>query len=604
MPVVGISIDRLGRLLRRDVSKDRLIGVLEHLGCDIEGFATLKRFQCKKCGFVIEKTETEADPKSCDNCGAEFPEGSMLLDLLEPVDVIRLELLAVRPDMFDVGGLARAIRAYLGIQPGLAQYPLGRSTFRVEVKPGLDTEGCLRPAIACAVIRDVIFDNDLLKEVMRLQENLHWALGRDRKRASIGIYDLSGLSSNIVYRPVGPEELEFVPLGWSETATPKEILERHQKGMAFAHLLKGYTSYPLLMDDRGQVLSMPPIINSEETKISLQTRDLFIDVTGPRMDTVEKTLNVVVTSIIEAFEGARGERVEILFSNGERRITPDLAPQEMILDLEASKKLLGIDFFEPSAEELVRRMGHGVEFAGGSRIKVKIPAYRADFLHQRDLMEELAIAYGYEHIPRTMVPTMTVGISSEESELALAARKILVGLGCLEIISLILGNEDNDYAMFGLVIPPEAALIENPISIEQTLLRTWLLPGLMGTLARNTSRELPQHIFEVGDVVMVDDKAETGARDEKKAGVALAGPGIGFADIRSIMEALVHELGAKLIVKAVSKPYFLDGRGAEILDAEGNTVGEMGEIHPRVLDNLKLSHPVVAGELFLSWVRE
>jgi phenylalanyl-tRNA synthetase beta chain len=599
MPVVGVPIHRLRRLLKRQVSRDELDEALKHLGCDVEGFATLSRFQCRNCGFVIEKTETEATPAGCDDCGTDFSTRPELLVGLESVEVIRLDLLPVRPDMFDVGGLARTLRAYLGVQPGLMPYTLAAPTIKVEVKPGLDESDCFRPCIVCAVIRNVSFDNDSLKEIMRLQENLHWALGRDRKRASIGIYDLKGLSSSMVYRPVDPEEVSFTPLGWGHSGTPKEILEHHVKGMAFAHLLDGFSRYPLLTDDRGQVLSLPPIINSEETRVSLDTRDLFVDVTGPRQETVEKALNIIVTSTLEAFENARAEQVEIIDPNGRRHLTPDLTPQMMTLDLGETQRLLGVDLTTATAVEALGRMGHGVEQSTGSELDVAIPAYRPDFLHQRDLMEDIAIGYGYHRINRVLVPTMTVGNAVPEAEYAAIARTALAGLGSIEVMTLILGNEESQFGVFGLETPADAALIRNPISTEQTLMRTWLLPGLLQTLSRNTSRELPQHVFEVGDVVLVDESAETRTRDVKKAALALTGSGIGFADIRSMMDSLLLELGGRFQIRAASRPYYLQGRAAELVDQHGTVRGEFGEIHPLVLERFSLVHPVAAGELFL-----
>jgi phenylalanyl-tRNA synthetase beta chain len=434
---------------------------------------------------------------------------------------------------------------------------------------------------------------------MRLQENLHWALGRDRKRASIGVYDLQGLSSRMVYRPVGPEEITFTPLGWSEARTPKEIVEQHVKGEAFAHLLDGFSRYPLLADSCGQVLSMPPIINSEETRVGLESTDLFIDVTGPRRETIEKALNIIVTSVLEAFEDARAEQVEIRYPDGTSAVTPELSPQEMVLDLNTTRKLLGIELTEATAAEALSRMGHGVTQSDPSKLSVAIPAYRADFLHQRDLMEELAIGYGYHRIERIMVPTMTVGNALHAEESAAIARRILSGLGCLEVMTLMLGNEESDYGLFGLSRPIEATLIANPISTEQTLIRTWLLPGLLQTLSRNTSRELPQNIYEVGDIVLADEGAETGTRDKKKIAMALAGPGIGFADVRSVIDTLVQELGMDLSVRPAQRSYYLDGRAAELVTADATIVGEFGEIHPVVLERFKLLHPVAAGELFL-----
>jgi phenylalanyl-tRNA synthetase beta chain len=212
-------------------------------------------------------------------------------------------------------------------------------------------------------------------------------------------------------------------------------------------------------------------------------------------------------------------------------------------------------------------------------------------------MEELAIAFGYDRIWPTLVPTMTVGQPHPEEGLAAEYRGILTGLGLTEVMTLLLGSEETHYAAFGLPTPEDAVLIANPISQEQTLGRTWLMPGLMETVSRNTSREMPHRLFEVGHVLRVDAAEETGVRQSLRAGIALAGPAIGFADIRSVMEALVRETGHGLCVKPLSRPYYIEGRAAGILNDSGEAVGEMGEIHPEVLERLKLIQPAAYGEI-------
>lgn len=596
MPVVGIPIHRLNTLLGRQVPAEDLVRALQRMGCDIEGFGAVRRFKCGGCGFVLERTATEADPGRCDNCQIDFSfENSMTP--LPCVEVVRLDLLAVRPDMFDVGGLARALRAYLGISPGLAMYDLAPPLVRVNVHRGLDSPECFRPAIGCAVVRGVELDDDLLKELMRLQENLHWALGRDRRRASVGVYDLETLTPPIAYRPVEPDGTPFRALGWPSEMTPRHIVRDHPKGRAFAYILAGFQQYPLLIDEAGQVLSMPPVVNSEETKITAGSRNLFIDVTGPRLEAVSRCLNVMITSILEFSPGAQGEQVEIVGADGAPWITPDLTPQVMTLDLAAAKRLLGIELDDGEARDLLARMGHQAEGAGPRRLRVRIPSYRPDFLHQRDLMEEVAIAFGYDRITPTLVPTMTVGQPHPGEERAAAYRRTLTGLGLTEVMTLLLGSPETHYAPFGLPVPDECVLIANPISTEQTLGRAWLLPGLMDTVSRNTSREMPHRLFEVGTVLRVDSEAETGASHDTHAGVVLAGPGIGFADIRSVMDAVMRETGKDLLVGPLSRPYFIPGRAAAILAGDGDVIGEMGEVHPSVLEHFKVIQPVAAGEI-------
>ncbi len=219
-----------------------------------------------RCGYVIELAGKEEVPLNCDRCNAQLRESSAALTELAPLEVVRMELLAVRPDMFDPAGLARAIRGVLGKETGLIEYRVGKPALRLSVEDAVRRATSLRPHIACAVIENVLFDDDSIKLLMKLQENLHWALGRNRKHASIGVYDLDSLEgeTELVYTAEDPS-YAFVPLGAEPGSKPvslDRILEEHPKGKAYAQLLQGFDRYPILRTRSGRVLSMPPVINS------------------------------------------------------------------------------------------------------------------------------------------------------------------------------------------------------------------------------------------------------------------------------------------------------------------------------------------------------
>ncbi|MBW2736761.1 MAG: hypothetical protein JRH20_30610, partial [Deltaproteobacteria bacterium] len=314
MPVIGIPVSMLLERVATKLNPDELVEHLQHLGCDVEGYATLRRYRCDRCDNILEITATENPPVVCDRCGVDYRQHEGLRVELGESDVIRMELLAVRPDMFDPGGLARVLRSYLKEEEA-PSYTLSPPRYEVKVDPRLADESSFRPSIACAIVRGIKLDDDVIKVIMKLQENLHWALGRDRKHASIGVYDLATLEgSSFEYRSVGPEELQFTPLGYDTTdeaqqLTPQRVLEEHTKGKAYARLLKGFTRYPLLCDGAGHVMSMPPIINSEQTRIRRTTEGFFVDVTGSQERIVNKALNILVTSLAELDRSVEIEQV-------------------------------------------------------------------------------------------------------------------------------------------------------------------------------------------------------------------------------------------------------------------------------------------------------
>jgi phenylalanyl-tRNA synthetase beta chain len=607
MPVVGIPVDMLLSRIATTVDRDQLVLHLQHLGCDVEGYTTLRRFGCQRCDNILEITPTENPPVLCDRCSTDFRTSPEMLTALGESDVIRMELLAVRPDMFDPGGLARVLRNYLSESDQPAQYTLQSGEKSVTVDPRLAADTSYRPKIACAIVRGITLDDDLLKAIMKLQENLHWALGRDRKHASIGVYDLDTVSGNeFQYRVVGPEELSFVPLGYdlgdaSASITPREVLEKHPKGIAYARLLAGFDGYPLLTDETGKVMSLPPIINSEETRVTRQTKNFFIDVTGTDQRIVDRALNILATSLAELDKSVTLEEVAIRYDK-ETLVTPNLTPQKLEFELAKSGRVIGVDLTDDDVVANLRKMGHGIAGQSEKVVDVAIPAYRNDIMHPIDLVEDVAIAYGYHNIDAALVPTMTVGVERPEEHYSEIVRRSMTGLGCTEVITLILSSPEVQYDALLLPHRDDCVLIENPISVEQTQIRTSLVPGLLDTFAANTAHEMPQRIFESGNISHLCAERETGAAEERLVAGGAIGPRVDYAEIRSLVEALMRDLGFVLEVKPSRCPSFIPGRGATIIaqkDGHSVEVGEMGELQPEILERFKLVQPTAIFEFSL-----
>ncbi len=615
MPVIGIPVEELKARLGRDIDSDALLALLGNIGCDVEGYASLRRAQCAGCGFVMELAGKEDVPPRCDRCDRELRDRPDAVRELPPIEVIRMELLAVRPDLFDPAGLARGLRGLLEVETGLKRYTPQGVALRLRVDPSVRRATSLRPFIACAVLEQVRLDDDRIKILMKLQENLHWAIGRDRKHASIGVYDLDALGAlpganepALEYTTEDPS-YRFVPLGSTEKAPDglrslRQILAEHPKGVAYAHLLAGFDRYPILRTRDGAVLSMPPIINSEETKVHLGSRRLFIDVTGSGARIVHRTLSILVTSLLEMDPSFVLKQVEIAGPSDDKGgtrtwVTPDLAPEVATLDSARTSRLLGLDLSADAVEQLLLRMRHGIASREGTRFTVEVPAYRNDILHERDLMEDVAIAYGYDRIPRTLVPTMTVGVEHPREIASEGAREVLLGLGFHEIASLVLTSHATSDERLGLPPHPRTALLENAITNEQTQLRTGLLPGILSTFARNRHHPLPQRLFELGDVTFVDPGAETGARESRQFALGQVSPHVGFAEVRALGEAIVREWRMPLRLAPAEVPFLIPGRAAWMLGESGERIGILGEVHPETLSGLGLLNPAIVLEMVL-----
>ncbi len=608
MPVVNLPVHLLKECLGHPIEAEALVEHLQHLGCDVEGYEDLGRFKCGTCGAIHEVTAREEAPGKCEECGTDFQEHPDLVEHLDSIEVIRMELLPVRPDIFDPGGLARALRTYLEVDLAPPAYTVTPGDYTVTVDPAMADPESHRPFIACCVVRGLHLDDTRIKVVMKLQENLHWALGRDRKFASIGVYDLSRVRGTALrYRPVDPDEMTFVPLGCDPGGpgmTPRQVLAAHPKGQAFSHLLTGHRRYPLLEDAEGGVLSMPPIINSEPTRVRMDTTDFFIDVTGLNDRLVQKALNILTTSFAEMSPGVELESVEIRYAD--RTVTtPDLTREEHVLDPAAAARLIGVDLSPEAVETLLRRMGHEVEPGQKGTLRVQAPAYRNDLLHEVDLVEDVAIAYGFHNVPPRLVPSLTVGGALAVEDASAAVSRLLTGLGFLETLSLPVTSPELCFDALRRQRTEAPALeIENPIhddsGVALAMLRTDLLPGLLQCLARYRGAELPQKLFEVGDVTHLDADAETGAREIRRTAAVSIHNRAGFAEARSLAGALIREMGWQLEAVAGEEPFYLPGRCARILAVKGDRkhdVGHFGEVHPEVLEHFGLTYPVAAVEV-------
>lgn len=503
-----------------------------------------------------------------------------------PVDAIEngeftLDITPNRVDMLSVEGLGRAIASYTGKKTGLREYTATSSGATLDVDQNLKN---IRPYIVGAFIRDIEVDEPALLSIIQMQEKLHDTYGRKRRKVSIGIHDASRLKPPFTYKAVGLSEVKFVPLDETRAMTPKEILEAHPKGVAYAHLLQGFDKVPLLLDSKEQVLSLPPIINGELTRVSEKTRVLFLDITGISEHAVSDVLNVIATSLAD--RGGKIETLEIRHP-GSKKITPELSPKKMELDLGFANKLLGHEFAPAEAAKLLTRMGFD-SAAKENTLTVSCPCYRADLLHQVDLVEDLAIAFGYNSLEPELPQFYTVGKAIRRFE---SERSSMLGLGFCETIGNTLIDEKTNFDCMNLE-RGTAARIKNPLTVEFTMMRTHVLPTLLSTLSHSKNEKMPIKLFEIGRCAN-----EKGVLQERMAGVWTDSE-VSFSEIKSVVESVLFESDWDYEIKSGEAPSFIKGRCARVL-RKGKEAGFFGEIHPSVLENMGLEQPVGAFELEL-----
>ncbi|MCD6446393.1 phenylalanine--tRNA ligase subunit beta [Candidatus Bathyarchaeota archaeon] len=547
MPVITLQKDRFSKFVGRSLTVDEMVKWLPWLGVDIE------------------------------EVGENY---------------VKIEFNPNRVDFSSYAGVARAFQGLIGWKVGMPEYKVYKGTIKLEVDASVNQ---VRPYMLSAVVKDINLDEENVKEIMEMQEDLHWGVGRDRKKAAIGVHNFDVVKPPFKYLAADPDNVRFVPLGKREKMTLREILEKHEKGIAYKHLIEWSPKYPLFIDADGNVLSMPPIINGELTKVTSETRNLLLDVTGPDFKAVKQALNVLVTALADM--GGKIETVQVEYPD--KTITsPDLTPQKMTLNSSYVNELLGLKLSSRKIVEYLRKCRLNAEENVDGKINVEIPAYRIDILHEVDLVEEVAIGYGYYRLKPSKPKTVTTGSLHEATRLSNVIREILVGLGFTEVMNFTLINSEVQYEKMRKK-PEKTVKLANPSSSEYDVARTSLLPSLMKNLMDNKHESFPQKIFEVSDVIKVNEKME--CRTERQlhlAGVSSHSTA-NFSEIKSTVEALLKNLGLKgWKIKPFKDSSFIDGRTAAIT-IKNMRIGVLGEIHPEVITNFELENPVCGFELNL-----
>ncbi len=497
-----------------------------------------------------------------------------------------------RPDLWSVEGLARTLRSYLNLQRGLRQYSVEDSIIDVHVDSRLKS---IRPFIGCAIIKNVNLSDAIIRGLMHMQDKLDKTYGRNRQKTSIGLYNIDMLDLPLSYTVADPDDCSFIPLGFSEKLTLKEILERHPKGLEYGHIVKNHKHFPILLDAKKKVLSFPPVINSNDVgRITAETKNLLIEVTGTQHQTVLNTLALVASALIE--RGGKAYSAKIYYADDITPIiTPNFSNKQMLLSIDYANKILGLNLTSSQMADLLITAGFGIEGTTQTEVEVTVPCYRIDVMHPIDLVEDVAVAFGYNNIEPLWRNLPTTGAARPQQRLVDIARELMVGSGYQEVLTYTLTSPENLFAKMNCE-PADIVEISNPKVVTMTCIRNKLLPGLIEFLSVNQSVTFPQRIFELGKITLLDNSKETKTRDEEWLAAVSSHAEAGFSEIKSCIDGFFKNLGITWKIEAINHPSFIEGRTGAIL-VNGSKVGLLGEISPQVLESWKLENPTVAFEM-------
>ena len=508
-----------------------------------------------------------------------------------------------RPDLWGVEGLGRMLRGFLGAEKGLRRYEVGQTVLGVHVDSQLST---IRPYICCSVVKNVKLTDIIICGLMHLQDKLDQTYGRSRQKTSIGIYNYDLISPPLSYTVVEPEGISFVPLGFEEKLSLAEILVQHPKGVEYGHIVRGNSVYPILLDAERNVLSFPPIINSNDLgRVTDETRNILVEVTGTMHQTVLNTLNLVTLALIDRGGKAYAATVHYpddAFYASKEIVTPDFNIKQMDLNVSYANKILGLQLSAERIADCLLKAGLGAEEISEDTVSVLVPCYRVDVMHPVDLVEDIAVAYGYNNIEPLWRELPSTGGVLREQRLFDIARECMVGLGFQEILTYTLTCPES---LFSKMNCDKSRIVEvsNPKVVTMSCLRNWLLPSLMEFLGSNQSVEFPQKIFELGKVTLLDETRETKTRDDEMLAAASTHSNASFSEIKSALDAFFMNLGLEWQIKETKHPSFIEGRvGTATID--GIQVGVLGEVNPQVLEAWKLENPVTAFEINMQKIIE
>jgi len=518
----------------------------------------------------------------------------------EKADLMSVEIKDTsRPDIWNVEGLTRALRGFLSLEAGLREYPVGRPIVDVYVDGKLRN---IRPYIGCSIIKNVKLTDAIIRGLMHMQDKLDQAYGRNRQRTSIGLYEFDLIKPPLTYGVAKPTEISFVPLGLAEKMSLKEILQKHPKGLEYGHIVNKHPVYPILFDAEKKVLSFPPVINSNDLgRITDQTRNVLVEVTGTSDEAVLNVLKLVTLSLVD--RGGKAYAAKVHYPKAsDAALTPCLDARNMNLSADYVNRVTGLKLSAKQIAGLLPKAGHGIKEVRGDRISVSIPCYRVDVMHAVDLVEDVAIAYGYNRIEPLWRKLPTAGGLRREQRVLDVARELMIGLGFQEIFTYTLTNPGTLLTKMNM---KRQRIVElaNPKVQTLTCLRSWLLPSLMEFLSCNLSVEYPQKIFALDKVTILDEKKETRTVDEDWLAAVTSHASASFTEIKSCLDAFLTNLGIEWRIRETRHPSFIGGR-AGIIATRGTKVGIVGEINPKVLAEWKLETPVAAFELNMKKIVE
>lgn len=581
MPTVSVGRDRLFEALGRTYTQEEFEDLCFRFGIELDDVTTEKAIIRKE-----KHLEEEEDPSDDEEV------------------IYKIEVPANRYDLLCLEGLSQALRIFDGLDP-IPNYTVvnisKESMLRMHVKPETSQ---IRPYVVCAVLRGVTFDEARYNSFIELQDRLHQNICRRRTLVAIGTHDLDTIDGPFTYEALPPKDINFIPLKQTRSFSADELMEHYKKDLKlkkFLHIIEGSPVYPVIYDRNRTVLSLPPIINGAHSAITLQTKNVFIECTATDLTKANIVLNTMVTMFSTYCERKfEVEPVEVTYTDGRSYVSPDLSLYQMIVPLSYITTVVGVSLPAHEVASLLNKMQlyakHSISEKNEASFTISVPPTRSDILHPCDVAEDVAISYGYNEIPKITFPSLKPQSLNQFSDLI---RAEIAMVGYTEVMTWILCSSKEISTMLNREDDKTAAINGNPRSTDFEVVRTSLMPGILKTVGHNKDHPKPIKIFEVGDVVLLDDKKDVGASNRRKLAALHCGATSGFELIHGLVDRILEVNGTPFVspgdktgyyIESSDEPEYLAGRQARIV-YKGEKIGTFGIVHPQVLRNFDIPDP-------------
>ncbi|HXG13850.1 MAG TPA: phenylalanine--tRNA ligase subunit beta [Candidatus Nitrosotenuis sp.] len=539
MPVVTLYLHRLEKLVGK-TNRSKIIKALPFLGLDIE-----------------EETK----------------------------EYVKVEYSPNRPDYATDVGIAAGLQGLFGIKKGTEKIVIKKSDKYCYIKTEPQVKK-IRPYVCAIVAKRGKLDDEAIKQLIALQEDLHFGIGRRRKKASVGIHDLDKLALPLTYTAVAKNH-SFIPLNMTENMSVERILANTEVGTTYGRLLHEYDKVPVIIDAKNNTISLPPIINSALTTVTTKTANLLVEVTGTDKNTTEDTLAVVATTL----QGLGFTLYDFKTDSGVA--SKIFKTKSMQLDASLVNQTLGVTMTPAAICNYLKKSRIDAR-ASGKKIFCKIPRFRFDIFGPMDLVEEVALGYGIQNLVPTLPTSASVGQKHAITKRLDHLSQIMIGLGFTEALNSSLTSKHvlyDETKRTGDVIE-----VAESKSQEYTILRDSLLPGLLENLSRNIHESYPQRLFEIGTIFSADSPI----KESISLACVSAHKDASFTEIKSVLQSLLKtDSNLDSMTKTAEDPMFAKGKTAHVIIAD-KRVGTIGQIDSQVIENFKVRVPVCGFEIVLS----